>query len=623
MMSLLSPPHPPTSGRIEIAMTDNPSLPALERLVAERRHAEAFQVVLDILQAIDRHAGRVDLVAAGAPYPGGSEEDAAIVFATRFAAAFGRLMTLPELEFGSERFERLMIHHRWIELLFSLSGFRNADNFIAMIATTSGNGQLSFASDNLLRMLALLTTNSFVKVDFDQFWKANLPAAAVAFYNYITSRYVFSPRAFDFRERMLQWLPAHLSEVKLSALMLSRMPEVYAHCSYAITEAKHAIKRPLMEQMRRLCLEAGIVEVAEPVAATRDGPPTIIVVGEWFEQGHAVFRTHSRAVQALRGRFHLVGLINPDPAGTSVAELFDECITFPAGDLLSRVRAAAADIAARQPTLIFYLGVGMMTAVVALASMRLAPIQCASFGHTATTMSPAIDYFVLPEDFVASVECFSEAVLALPKAAMPFAPRPHGPVQRRPSDGTIRVAVPASTMKLNPVLFEVIARIATGTKVHAEFHFLPLAATGLAYFELLRIVREKIPRAVVHPQLPHERYIERLAQCNLFLSPFPYGNMNSVVDAFELGLPGVCLDGREAHAHADAALFARIGLPGELTAASPDDYAAAAIRLIDDATWRLRCTAIVRTANLDAAFFRGDASLFRQTIENLIWPPAV
>jgi hypothetical protein len=69
-------------------------------------------------------------------------------------------------------------------------------------------------------------------------------------------------------------------------------------------------------------------------------------------------------------------------------------------------------------------------------------------------------------------------------------------------------------------------------------------------------------------------------------------------------------------------VFARISLPAELTTKSVDEYVAAAIRLIDDHAWRFHCTEIVRHADLDKAFFRGDTSLFRKAIENLIWPPA-
>jgi hypothetical protein len=462
--------------------------------------------------------------------------------------------------------------------------------------------------------------NSFIHVDFDRFWRTNRVASAIAFFNYISSRYVFSRRAFEFRERLLEWMPERLAEVKFGAMTLARLPEVYMHCSYAVTPRKHEIKRPLMEQMRRACLDAGVVEAEGEIPPRGAGRPTVVVVGERFSPGHAVFRSHSRAVRALRGPFHVVGAIHPNPTSALIADYFDECIAFPAGDFFGSVREVAAAIAEHQPALILYLGVGMAAAVIALASLRLAPIQCASYDHTATTMSPAIDYFILPEDFVGSAECFSETVLALPQAAMPFAPRPGPQVARGPADGTVRVAIPASTMKLNPLLFDAVARIGAGARSKVAFQFFPLAATGLPYFELSRIVHAAIPQATVFPEAPHDRYMERLAACDLFLCPFPYGNMNSIIDAFQLGLPGVCLDGVEAHAHADAAFFARIGLPAELVAASVDQYVAAAIKLIDDGAWRTHCTDIVRQADLDAAFFGGDAGLFVAAIENLIWP---
>jgi len=601
-------------------MTDRPSLPALERLVAAHRLPEALDMALRILAAIESRAGRIDRVVGGSSQPGGSEEDVALIFATRFAAVFGQLITAQDLQISAADFERLLSHYRWIDLIFSFSGFRTSDHLVLLIAKDAGDGRLSFQGADYLRLLSVLTMNSFVSVDFDRFWRTNRVASAIAFFNYISSRYVFSRRAFEFRERLLEWMPERLGEVKFGGMTLARLPEVYMHCSYAVTARKHAIKRPLMEQMRRACLEAGVVEAEGAIPPRAEGRATIVVVGERFAPGHAVFRSHSRAVRALRERFHVVGAVHPNPDSALIAEFFDECIAFPAGDFFASVRTVAAAIAAQRPALILYLGVGMASAVIALASLRLAPIQCASFGHTASTMSLAIDYFILPEDFVGSAECFSEMILAVPKAAMPFAPQPAPQAARRRVDGTIRVAIPASTMKLNPVLFDAVARIGAEAKSRVAFQFFPLAATGLPYFELSRIVRAVIPQATVFPEAPHERYMARLAECDVFLCPFPYGNMNSIIDAFQLGLPGVCLDGIEAHAHADAAFFARIALPAELVAKSIDDYVAAAVKLIDDEAWRARCTEIVSKADLEVAFFGGEPDLFAAAIEKLIWP---
>jgi hypothetical protein len=468
----------------------------------------------------------------------------------------------------------------------------------------------------------MLSMNSRVNVDFNHFWQANRVAAAVAFLQYISSRYVFSPRAFEFRERLLEWIPDRLDDVKLGSLILSRLPEIYMHCSYAITPKKHEIKAGLMRQMRRACLEAGATEVSRELPNSIPERPTVVVVAEHFLPGHAVHRTHSRAIASLRERFRVVGVIYPDPVGTPIENFFDETIRLPNAEFLQIVRHLSNEIRARKPVLIFYLGVGMVPQVIGLASLRLAPIQCVSFGHTATTMSEAMDYFILPEDFMGAPETFSEKVLAVPKAAMPFAPRPFTPIPKPAPDGIIRVAIPASTMKLNPALFDAVGRIVAGARSKVEVQFFPLAGTGLPYVDLLRVVRARIPGAQVFPEAPHEIYMQRLSKCDLFLCPFPYGNMNSIIDSFRFGMPGVCLDGIEAHAHADAAFFARVGLPAELAAKNISDYVATAIRLIDDQEWRARCANIVTAADVEAAFFQGDASLFCKAVAGLVWPGA-
>jgi predicted O-linked N-acetylglucosamine transferase (SPINDLY family) len=112
--------------------------------------------------------------------------------------------------------------------------------------------------------------------------------------------------------------------------------------------------------------------------------------------------------------------------------------------------------------------------------------------------------------------------------------------------------------------------------------------------------------------------MERLSRCDLFLDPFPYGNMNGIIDCFRFSLPGVCLDGAETHAHADAAMFARIGLPPALAAKTVDDYVAMAVKLIDDPAWRNACAKLVTAADLHQAFFKGDAGLFCEAVAGLL-----
>ncbi len=55
--------------------------------------------------------------------------------------------------------------------------------------------------------------------------------------------------------------------------------------------------------------------------------------------------------------------------------------------------------------------------------------------------------------------------------------------------------------------------------------------------------------------------MECIAGCDLFLDPFPYGNMNGIADMAMQGLVGVCRTGPQIHERIDGAMFRRLGLP--------------------------------------------------------------
>jgi HMW1C N-terminal/HMW1 domain 2 len=607
-------------------MSTRPSLPELETLIAQKRPGQALDMMVALLQAIDERYGRLENVDLSDMNRQTTDEEIGLTWCTRFAAAIGALLADPELAFTPLNYERLLIHHRWIDLIFSVSGFRTSDHIFPRLASVRDNDRMTLEGTNFLRLLAILSLDSRLNVDLEQFWCANRVGAALAFLQYISSRYVFTRRAFEFRERLLEWLPDRLDEVKLGSMVLARLPEIYMHCSYAITPKKHAIKAALMRQMRRACLEAGAAEGPSLLPARIPERPTLFVICEHFVLGHSMYRTHSLAVRSLRERFHVVGVVYRQQRSPQIDDLFDEVMSFPDTEFLEGVRFLAGEIVKREAVLVFFPSVGMTPHAIALASLRLAPIQCASYGHAASTMSPAIDFMVLPEDFMGSRDRFSEKVMALPIAAMPFRPRGAMPseaerraVPQRTADAPIRVAIPASTMKLNPRYFDALSRIAAGAKRAVEFHFFPLASTGLAYLELKRIVGMCLPEGKVFAEAPHDTYIGMLRVCDFFLCPFPYGNTNSIVDSLQVGLPGVCLDGPEPHAHIDAGLFARIGFPEETVTRTQDQYVDAAIRMIDDAQWRAQCRDIAVNCDITRAFFTGDARLFCDAIAGLVW----
>ena len=96
------------------------------------------------------------------------------------------------------------------------------------------------------------------------------------------------------------------------------------------------------------------------------------------------------------------------------------------------------------------------------------------------------------------------------------------------------------------------------------------------------MIHRYLPDAEIYAHQPYPDYLATFSRCDMFLSPFPFGNTNGITDAVTVGLPGVCKTGPEVFEHIDEALFRRVGLPDWSIAASVEGYVAAAIRLADD-----------------------------------------
>ena len=136
-------------------------------------------------------------------------------------------------------------------------------------------------------------------------------------------------------------------------------------------------------------------------------------------------------------------------------------------------------------------------------------------------------------------------------------------------------------MKLNPQFLSACARIVDGCKIPVHFHFLVGQAQGLIYPNVKRVVRMFLgDYATVYPHQEYKSYMQTIANCDLFINPFPFGNTNGIIDCITAGLVGICKTGPEVHEHIDEALFGRLGMPDWMVTKTIDDYVEAAVRLI-------------------------------------------
>ncbi|EBO4216147.1 hypothetical protein GCW87_13770 [Salmonella enterica] len=352
----------------------------------------------------------------------------------------------------------------------------------------------------------------------------------------------------------------------------------------------------------------------------------MLVVLEWFTGQHSVYRTHSRALAALRGRFivHAVGLdMAVDSAGRQVFDVFHGVSTASA---LQEAYVLASEL---RPDVVLYAGIGMFPFTIYLSNLRLAPLQLVGLGHGASTFCGQINGFVIEEDLVGEERCFSEAVIRVPADAMPFVPPAdirRVPVTRTPfltrqqaqwrEPLPVRVAVCASVMKINPNFLSTLAEVQRRSRVAMQFCFYMGFAQGLTLDYLRDAIHAVLPGAEVNGHMPVQAYQAALNSCELFVSPFPYGNMNGVVDAVRQGLPGVCLSGPEVHSHIDGGLFRRLGLPEELIATGYEAYIRAVLRLVEEHDWREMLQHRLLDNDVEQVLFQGHPEKFAAVISD-------
>jgi glycosyltransferase involved in cell wall biosynthesis len=603
-------------------------LEKFECLAYSRQYEQAMQELLKLLQMLDGGYGSLNenfsSITIQAMQVNADLVDLHIL--TRIAAATTALFSDPEFHFSETGFIQVIQYHRWISVLFAVSPFRNSDHIIRSFNQNGPfSSPLQVDNNNLAKFCLLYSLESEIEIDPDALWQSNKLLAANLYLVLMSSRFVSSPEAHAKRETLLRWLPERLLEIgAIDQLPVGIFHDVYMHCSYSGYAGKHAIKASLNQLMRHKILELGFSDRIVPARLPAEGKPVMLVVLEWFYSTHSVYRVLSKAIRKARNQFYLIGMGEASTIDDLGRAVFDEFIDrSDSGDipvLLHQVTKIAEE---RDVQVLYMPSVGMTLYTMFMANLRFAPLQITTLGHSASTFSPQMDYFIIDEDFVGDDACFSEQVIKTPNDAFPFTPfvqgmdqLPQAPLRENPS--VVEIAMVASTMKLNPDFLHTCRLIAEQSPTPVHFQFFIGAARGLVGLQVTQVVERYLGKwATVNQQQGYAYYLQQIASCDLYINPFPFGNMNGIVDLLSVGLVGICKSGNEPHEHIDQGLFERLGMPDWLVTTTTEEYIQAALRLINNHEERLA----IRN-NLDGhtainRLFEGRDEIFGQLVQDL------
>lgn len=306
-------------------------------------------------------------------------------------------------------------------------------------------------------------------------------------------------------------------------------------------------------------------------------------------------------------REHTIGKLNRGVIEHLDSERFEKVVLRPPGrdDALSSAIDAAADrvlrlpddlAAARQAVagaacdILYYTDVGMDPLTYFLAFSRLAPVQCATWGHPVTTGIPNMDWFVSCSDMEpeGAQGSYSEKLAAL-DGLTTYYYRPEIPSASPDRaalglpEGKRLYVCPQSLFKMHPefdaALLDILRRDAQGLVVLIhEPH--PHPAEVLR--ERLRLTgAEEVDRVVFLPRLSPERFLGLLALADCLLDTFHFGGGNTTLEALAAGAAPVTLPGAFARGRITLAMYRSMGLT-ELVAGAPGEYVEIALRMARD-----------------------------------------
>lgn len=325
-----------------------------------------------------------------------------------------------------------------------------------------------------------------------------------------------------------------------------------------------------------------------------------------FSEGTVGFYFRSWVTGLDRSRFEVIVYnLRHDvtPYQRDLVDRVDRVRNFPGADLMP-ARIAAA-IRADALDILVYPELGMDRTAFVLAALRLAPIQCAGWGHPVTTGHRTVDRFVTcaPMEPADGDAQYSEKLIRLPgigtNYAPPAVPEP-APRSRFGFDAaTPLLLCPQSLFKVHPdndaqfarVLREVpAARLVMFEGRHPRLTA-KFSARMRASFE-----REGVGfdgRVVFLPQCGHDDFLRINTMCDVMLDTQRWSGGNTSLDALAAGLPIVTLPGRFMRGRQSAAMLTLAGLD-DLVAADADDYVRIAVRIATDASWRDALRARIR-----------------------------
>lgn len=506
--------------------------------------------------------------------------------ATIFCAAVTRLLADKEFIINDGKFFGLTALKRALAQSFEISGYRGTDHLIQLMGTPDGKGGTTLTRQEILKLFIGLSINALSPGLVDMLLRQIPNIAWPLCIGFLSEQIVYSDHARTARARILA-ASDKMMDVAPNFSMVRNLGPAYMGCSYDESTHKHDIKRAMNNLVRRWLAKEGVKDAQLPTerrAVKRR--PTLLIIAELYGSKHAMHRCYGPAIRSLKNRFKLIFMSPDGKCDEALHHMFDKIDD--TQFVPSKPNTFFDKAKSYRPDIVYYPSVGMRILSIVGSNIRIAPIQLMTYGHPATTHSDFIDYSVLMEGQVGNEKTIADKILYWP-AGPRYEVRSDTklpPVNIRKNPDTVKIAVPAWSRKITPSFLETCKLIEAKAEKKVEFYFFPNAVGALFQAFSRRIT--DVLNARVFPRTNYNSYLNTLNECDIFLSSFPFGATNGILDAGPLGLPVVNMKGDEVHALNDSEMVSHMAQPDWLSTDSKGQFVKAVLRLIADDDERVR-----------------------------------
>ncbi len=253
--------------------------------------------------------------------------------------------------------------------------------------------------------------------------------------------------------------------------------------------------------------------------------------------------------------------------------------------------------------LLVYLDIGMHPVMSQLAALRLAPIQCVTWGHPITAGLPTLDYFISSElmEPVNAQDHYSEKLLCLPgvgtclrKPVIPTILLNKNRQDFRLREDSVVYLCSQSVFKYLPEQDALFAEIARQVET-CQFVFVRHnnARAEMVVSDFLRrldhafgaVGLKASEHCVILPEQNAFDYWNLNCVSDVFLDTLGWSGCNTTFEAIACHLPVVSLPGRLMRGRHSYAILTQLGVTDTI-ARDNTDYVDLAVRLGLDRQWR-------------------------------------